>query len=363
MADDMTDLVAATARRLFEQHCPPEVVRRYHPGQWLDAAWTDVAAAGFPLAMAAPPGASTDTATAAAIIAEAAAAAAPLPVAESMLANHLLAAAGLATAPGPATFAPVRRSQTATLERSADGALRVRGACTGIPWARHCGVAALLADDAGVPVVVRLPLRDVELRPGRTLAGLPSDDLRIDTAVDAVAVGPAPAGVDATWLRARGAALRVIEIAGALERITTLTTGYLDQRIQFGRPLARFQAIQQQMAVLASQAAAAGACAQMAAAAIAGRGPVDVLTIACAKARASEAAGVAAGIAHQVHGAMGFTEEYPLQLLTRRLWAWRDELGAEPEWQSIVGDAAVKAAADGLWAMITGLSARPPEVA
>ena len=363
MADDMTDLVAETARRLFAEHCPPDVARRYDPGQWLDAAWAGVAAAGFPLALLDEPGPRIDTAVAAAILAEAAAAAAPLPLAETMLANRLLAAAGFATAPGPATIAPVRTSQMPTLQPTKDGSRRIRGSCTGVPWARHCDVVALLADDAGTAVVVRLPARDVEIRPGRTLAGLPCDDLVIDIAIAADAVRPAPGGIDATWLRAHGAALRVIEMAGALRRITTMTAGYLNQRVQFGRPLARFQAIQQQTAVLASEAAAAGACAQMAAAAIAGEGPLDLLTIACAKARAGEAAGIAAAIAHQVHGAIGFTEEYPLQLLTRRLWAWRDEFGAEPEWHSLVGDAAAAAGADGLWSMITGLTASKPEAA
>lgn len=363
MADDITDLVAETARRLFAEHVPPEVSRRYEPTQWLDAAWTNVATAGFPFALVAEPGVPVDTTAAAAILAEAAAAAAPLPLAETMLANRLLAAAGLATTARPATIAPVRATQAPTLVRTTDGAIRIRGACTGVPWARHCDVVALLADDAGSPVVVRLPMRDIDVRPARTLAGLPSDDLVIETGIATGDVRPAPAGIDATWLRAHGAALRVIEIAGALRRITTLTTGYLNQRVQFGRPLAKFQAIQQQMAVLASQAAAAGACAQMAAAAVAGRGPLDLLTIACAKARAGEAAGIAAGIAHQVHGAMGFTQEYPLQLLTRRLWAWRDEFGAEPEWQALVGDAVATAGADGLWPLITSLAAPAPEAA
>lgn len=363
MADDLTDLVADTARRLFAAHFPPAVVRGLSPGDWPAAAWSDVAAAGFPLALVGEPAAKVDTAAACAVLRQAGAAAVPLPLAETMIANRLLATAGLATAAGPATIAPVHAASAVTLLRPANGELRLRGTCTGISMARHCEAVVLIADDAGSPAVVRLPTRDAVVRPGRTLAGLACDDLDIDTGLATTCVRPAPAGIDARWLRAHGAALRVIEMAGALEAIATLTTGYLNQRIQFARPLAKFQAIQQQMAVLASHTAAAGACAQMAAAAVAPAGSLDLLAIACAKARAGEAAGIAAAIAHQVHGAMGFTQEYPLQLLTRRLWTWRDEFGAEPEWQALLGDAAVTAGPDRLWEMITGLAAPLPETA
>ena len=72
-----------------------------------------------------------------------------------------------------------------------------------------------------------------------------------------------------------------------------------------------------------------------------------------AKARAGEAASIAAGLAHQAHGAIGFTREYELHYATRRLWSWRDEFGNEAEWNRVVGRAALAAGADGLWPALT----------
>ncbi|WP_344422981.1 acyl-CoA dehydrogenase family protein, partial [Pseudonocardia ailaonensis] len=78
--------------------------------------------------------------------------------------------------------------------------------------------------------------------------------------------------------------------------------------------------------------------------------------IATAKARCGEAAGQVARITHQVHGAIGFTREHDLRLLTTRLWAWRDEDGTESEWNAVLGTLALDADADGLWDLLVGRS-------
>ncbi len=75
----------------------------------------------------------------------------------------------------------------------------------------------------------------------------------------------------------------------------------------------------------------------------------DLLRVASAKIRAGEAATRAAEIAHQVHGAIGYTEEHQLHRFTLRLWAWRDEFGSETEWASWVGAAVARIGGEGLW--------------
>src|SRR6185503_4445594 len=107
------------------------------------------------------------------------------------------------------------------------------------------------------------------------------------------------------------ALIRAAQIAGALDAALSLAVQYTRERKQFGRPLAAFQAIQQQLAVLAEETAAA----DMAAAAGFQALSREDATFECmsAKLRANQAAGVGASISHQVHGAMGFTQEYPLQ--------------------------------------------------
>ena len=75
--------------------------------------------------------------------------------------------------------------------------------------------------------------------------------------------------------------------------------------------------------------------------------------VAAAKARVGEAAGVVAEIAHQIHGAFGFTYEHSLHHFTRRLWAWRDECGRESEWHERLGRSVAYGGADNVWDFIT----------
>ncbi|MGH3565959.1 MAG: acyl-CoA dehydrogenase family protein, partial [Pseudonocardia sp.] len=115
--------------------------------------------------------------------------------------------------------------------------------------------------------------------------------------------------------------------------------------------------VQQQLALAAAEVAAAGMAVQ-AAAGVAERDGFGAgstsFAVAAAKARTSEAGGVVARIAHQVHGAIGFTREHALRLLTTRLWAWRDEDGAEAEWQAELGVRVLGEGPDGLWPLLTG---------
>jgi hypothetical protein len=125
------------------------------------------------------------------------------------------------------------------------------------------------------------------------------------------------------------------KMAGALNAALELSVQYTRERQQFGKPLGSFQAIQQQLAVFAEEAAVV----DMAAAAAfraADRGDA-AFEIACAKLRANQAARISTGIAHQVHGAMGFTAEYRLNHLTRRLWKWGSEHGNERYWADRIG--------------------------
>ncbi|MFP6834824.1 MAG: acyl-CoA dehydrogenase family protein, partial [Pseudomonadales bacterium] len=73
------------------------------------------------------------------------------------------------------------------------------------------------------------------------------------------------------------------------------------------------------------------------------------LEVAAAKARVGEATGICAEIAHQVHGAMGFTHEHQLHHFTRRAWAWRDEFGSETYWRRRLGEHVAGLGADSVW--------------
>ena len=143
-------------------------------------------------------------------------------------------------------------------------------------------------------------------------------------------------------------------MAGALEEVLELTVRYANERVQFGKPIGKFQAVQHQAAVLASHAAASSAAAHGALEALRrSQGTEIALEVMLAKIRIGEASGIAAAIAHQVHGAMGFTYEHVLHRSTRRLWSWRDEFGAEAHWAEQAGRLVSQTGGEGLWAYLT----------
>jgi acyl-CoA dehydrogenase len=145
--------------------------------------------------------------------------------------------------------------------------------------------------------------------------------------------------------------MRTVAMAGALERVLKMTVEHARTRVQFGKSIGSFQAIQHQLAIAAGEVAAAGAAADMAVEAI--DNGTDTLSIAAAKGRASEAAGKVAAIALQVHGAIGITREHALHFYTTRLLSWREEFGNETEWYGLVGERAV--AAERLWALVSSV--------
>ena len=164
---------------------------------------------------------------------------------------------------------------------------------------------------------------------------------------------PLPNAVSADLVRGVGALLRAAQMAGAMEAALGLATAYANDRVQFGRPIGKFQAIQQQLALLAEETAAALVAVESAAISVAEGRQSAEFAVPAAKIRAGEAAETVAEIAHQVHGAIGFTEEHSLHYLTRRLWSWRDEFGDEAYWAGVLGRRIAAAGGAGLWPLIT----------
>jgi acyl-CoA dehydrogenase len=150
---------------------------------------------------------------------------------------------------------------------------------------------------------------------------------------------------------AAGAFVRIAQIAGALDAALAMSIQYANERTQFGKAIGKFQAVQQALAVFAEEAAAVN-CAGQAAARAADRAEAS-FEIAAAKLRANIAAAIGAATAHQVHGAIGFTQEHGLHTLTRRLVSWRSEFGGERFWSERIGAEVCARGADALWPFLT----------
>lgn len=285
----------------------------------LESLWADIQEAGLTLVLHRESGGGFDGGWEDALVVVKAcghfALAAPLP--EAILAVHLTNEAGWPLTEGMTTVAPLA-------EGKLDGA-RFSGRLKGVPWGRLADHVLAVLDGR----LIRLARANATVEKHENPAGEPRDTLLFD----GVSTETAPLR---TGIWPGLALLRTGQIAGALERALDLSVGYTRERQQFGRPLAQFQAIQQQLAVLAEETAAAGMAAAAAFRAM-DQGDAD-FEIAAAKLRANRAARISTGIAHQVHGAMGFTAEYALHHLTRRLWAWQSEAGNERYWGERLGE-------------------------
>jgi acyl-CoA dehydrogenase len=349
MTTELRTLLADTVGRIFTDLCTKELIESAEKGAWPDKLWRALEEGGLtlPLVPEARGGAGGVWRDAHVVVRAAGHHAAPVPLAETIVASGLLAGAGLDVPLGPLTLAPVHRDERLTLARGA-GAWRVRGAASRVPWGGTAGHVVVVAEAEGRPMVALVAREAARVSPDRNLAREPRDTLTFDDA-PVLAAAPAAAGADAVTLQ--GALVRAAQMAGALDSLLQQSVRYATERRQFGRPIGSFQAIQHQLAVLAGHAAAAGIAAERAFAAAEAGDPT--LEVAAAKIRAGEAAGIAAGIAHQVHGAIGFTYEHSLHFATRRLWSWRAEFGSESSWAEALGRRVTARGADRLWPDLT----------
>lgn len=142
--------------------------------------------------------------------------------------------------------------------------------------------------------------------------------------------------------RLLGALVRAAAIAGASQWLLDASLAYANDRVQFGKPVGRQQAIQQQLAVMAEQCVAAKMAVEFACAAGL---PCELAPIAIAKAITSAAAPQIIATAHAVHGAIGISREHDLHLFTRRLHSWRLDHGSEGYWEERLGAQRLTAAA------------------
>jgi acyl-CoA dehydrogenase len=282
-------------------------------------------------------GSGGDLADAAEVAAAIAAAGMGLPVADTaIVAARLLTAAGIRLPETARCLVPACAPDATTSAGTVSAQVRR------VPWASWAShlVLACPAGQKGTAIVL-LEAEGAAISRGANLADEPRDDIRLaDVPAVAVVTVDRQYSDVAGEVRAAGALARSIQIAAAAEQVLKMTSRYCAERVQFGRPIAALQAVQQQLAGLAAESAAARAATALALTAVtgatAGSMTSAVTEIAMAKARTSQAAGLAARIAHQLHGAIGVTREHPLQRYSRALWSWREEYGTQAYWSQVL---------------------------
>ncbi len=367
MSDDQ-DLVAQTVRDILEQHEPFALTadRPWDAGLWRVLAESGLTGVGRSEDAG---GSGGEFADAVAVVRTLAEGAAAVPVAEQLLvAGTAVELAGLAlpSPEEPLTFAlPPSSSAGASASgvsaAGTDGSWTLSGTAADVPWAAVATTIAVVAQGPDGPLLALVPTADVSVQHSSNLAGEPRGSVSFDGVSPAAAAALSPAQVNE--LRARYALARSVQLSAALEQVLAWTVQYAGERQQFGRPLGKFQAIQMELAEMAGEVTAVAALVDAAVQAAASEGRGLLLGAAAAKVRAGAAVEVVAKLAHQVHGAIGFTQEHRLHHLTRRCWAWRDEAGSELAWSGVLGAGLVArsggahgaAFTDGLWPALTGV--------
>lgn len=359
MSEEFADAaVDEVVSRLLEDTSTPDVVRAAEAnGGYSPAVWQALADAGMPWISVneAAGGSGGTVAQALRVLHHAGRCAAPVPLAETgLLAGWLLAGADMKVSQRVTTIVPGRREDRVSLVQDSDTVV-LDAIVHKVPWGRHAEDVVLLADLAGRPHVVRVPTLKAVVKEERNIAGEPRDQLSFQAVrLGSEEVAPAGPRIDRDALLRRGAMCRAALMAGAMERVTELAVEHAETRHQFSRPIARFQAIQQHLVCCAEETQLAAMAAAMSGL-LSPDGP-DLFAAATAKIVAGDGATVVAARAHQVHGAMGMTQEHELHLRTRRLWAWSAEFGPTEYWRRRLGEQLFVAGADALWPRLaTGL--------
>lgn len=351
-ATQARELLVETTTRMFRDLADPQAVVNARDDAWKAALWRALEDAGLTRAWVPESldGAGASIADGFEILRVAGSFAVSVPLAETLLAGWLLAQAGLRVPSGALSVAPVRDGEH--LRVDANGG--ISGSAHAIPFGRDAAHLAVVARRAQGTVVALIERRLCAIGEGVNIAGEARDDLLFD-GIKPVAMAEVSENASEETLQTMGAAVRAGQMSGALQGILERSVAYANERVAFERPISKFQVIQHNLARLAGESAAALAASGSAADTIDRAQSFDetvFLEVAAAKIRVGEAAGEGAAIAHQVHGAIGFSGEHALHRFTQRLWAWRDDFGAESVWAVRLGNLVAAKGADALWPML-----------
>lgn len=267
--------------------------------------------------------------------------AAPVPLAETMIAAAALAAAGIEIPAGPVVLS------TAAWTSGTKGTVSGSDEC--VPWLAPGTPVVLAANGTALSKICLVEPTGSECSTVESVGRIPGSRLTLADAVPR-AGSFAPIAWSASGLRAHLAIARVVMSAGALSKVLELAIDYANQRVQFGRTIGSFQAVQHLIAELAACTASVRVAGRFGCArADAGSTQHGAMI---AKAYAGRSAARGAAIAHQVFAAIGVTDEHILHYYTRRLLQWRTEAGSDHYWSEALGQRFLQNGGATLWPAI-----------
>lgn len=345
----VSDMISESVNRMFSQRVDRVVLDQVESGVWAGELWHLAEESGFSQVL------STESADAGEgwqnaypVFHAIGFYRLPLPLAETIIANALLGLAKLAPQDGPMTLI----QQDGHLNLHVEGnTLVLNGAVASIPWARFAKWIVIAGQVEMQPVLglVKTTAAGLNISLAENIAREPRDQVSFQD-TRCVQYANCGNGLPDAPVMLFAALARAAMMVGAAQSVLQQSVEYANDRVQFGKPIGKYQAIQQALAILAGEVA----CAQTAtlAACQTVNGAPSVFDVAVAKIRSGQAAGLAANIAHQVHGAFGFTHEHTLHYATRRLWSWRAEYGAESYWAARLGRHAIERGGDEFWSVL-----------
>ncbi|BBX17820.1 acyl-CoA dehydrogenase [Mycolicibacterium duvalii] len=230
------------------------------------------------------------------------------------------------------------------------------GTATSVPWASTARRIVVVWADTHGHHLVDADAAAMRITPGTNMVDEPRDTVTADLTDLAPYAITVPEEL-VEQLRLKSALVRSLQVCAALDTIVDLVIEHTSTRVQFGRPLSKFQAIQHLVADLAAEAALARAATEAAmstAIATDWSGASLAFRVATARSCTGHAASVVVRNAHQAFGAIGTTVEHTLHRYTRAALAWRSEYGSVQHWDEQLTRGAVAAGAAGLWPLIAG---------
>ncbi len=346
---EMKDMIVDVVERMLKENVDKDSVDTVEQGNWAPALWDLFKENGMTAVAITEEngGAGGDIEDLLNIVRLTGKYAAPIPFTETTFANYLLEYTNLQVTDDLATYM-VSTNQAYTLENGT-----LTGEAIQIPWARHTKHLVTFAKSTEGIHLVEIDLSQAELRHGTNLASEPRDTVTFHHAtVSQISAVLTPDKIHA--ISTLCTAFQLALMTGAIDKINDLTVQYTKEREQFGRPIHRFQLVQQHIVHLAGETAIALAAFNNVTKALLMNN--ENSEIAYARIRFEEAIQTVTTISHQVHAAIGTTHEHSLHQFTRRLWAWRDEGVSTSYWANFVALQLLENSGDSLWTYLTSFN-------